>query len=258
MTDPLTAADDPAVGPPKPLWRRLLPLGMVVLALVLFFLLDLDRFFSLEALKVHRADLVDFVDQNVFLAFGLFVMAYAAAVAISFPGASFLTILGGFLFGTLIGGVAVAIGATAGAVAIFLVAQTSLGEPLRARAGPWLARLQEGFARNAFNYLLAIRLIPAFPFWVVNLVPAFLGMRTGPYALATFIGILPGVFVYASLGNGVGAAIDAGDDIDLSIIWNPAVFGPMLGLAALALLPMGVRALRRGKDTEQAEDMAGD
>jgi uncharacterized membrane protein YdjX (TVP38/TMEM64 family) len=121
---------------------------------------------------------------------------------------------------------------------VFLIARTALGDALRAKAGPWMRRMEAGFRENAFSYLLVLRLIPLFPFWLVNLVPAFLGVPLGAYVLATFLGIIPGSLVYASVGNGLGVVFDRGGAPDLGIIFRPAILGPIVGLAALALLPV--------------------
>ncbi|MDQ4136229.1 MAG: VTT domain-containing protein, partial [Pseudomonadota bacterium] len=166
------------------------------------------------------------------------ILFYAAVVALSVPGGAVMTIAGGFLFGLWLGTACVVVGATLGAVAVFLIAKTALGEPLRARAGPWLRRMEAGFRENAFNYLLVLRLIPLFPFWLVNLVPAFLGVPLGTYVLATFLGIVPGSLVYASVGSGLGAVFDRGETPDLGIVFEPQILGPIVGLAVLALLPV--------------------
>ena len=155
-----------------------------------------------------------------------------------------VTSAGGFLFGLWLGTLLVVVSATVGAIAIFLIAKTSLGEGLRERAGPWLKRMQVGFNENAISYLLFLRLIPAFPFWIVNIVPALLNMKLKDYAFATFFGIMPGSFVYASVGNGLGAVIEAGDEPDLGIIFQPAILIPILGLAALAILPVVYRKVQ--------------
>ncbi len=117
----------------------------------------------------------------------------------------------------------------------------SVGDALRARAGPKLRKLEEGFGENAFSYMLVLRLVPIFPFFLVNLAPAFLGVRLGTYVLATFIGIMPGTFVFASLGNGLGAVFDAGREPDLGLIFEPQIIGPILALALLALVPVVYR-----------------
>jgi len=136
------------------------------------------------------------------------------------------------------------VGATAGAVLLFLIARTALGEPLRARAGPWLSKMADGFRADAFNYLLVLRLVPIFPFWLVNLVPALLGVPLSTFALATAIGIVPGSLVYASVGAGLGVVLERGEEPDLGLLFEPAVLLPLLGLAALALLPVAWRRLR--------------
>jgi uncharacterized membrane protein YdjX (TVP38/TMEM64 family) len=159
-------------------------------------------------------------------------------VAFSLPGGAVMTITGGFLFGWLGGGLIVIVGATVGATALFLIARTAIGGFLEAKAGPFLLKMEDGFRQNALSYLLVLRLIPIFPFWLVNLVPAFLGVSTTTYITATFFGIIPGTFVYASVGNGLGALFDAGDDPDLGIIFEPQFLAPLLGLAVLAIIPV--------------------
>ena len=138
-------------------------------------------------------------------------------------------------------------GATAGATIVFLIARSALGETLRAKAGPRIRRMEEGFRADALSYLLVLRLIPLFPFWLVNIVPAFLGVPVRTYVLGTFIGIIPGSFVYASVGNGLGAVFEAGGTPDLGIIFEPAILLPIVGLAVLALLPVAYRKVRVGK-----------
>ena len=219
-------------------WRRWLPLLLLLVALALVYGTGLHRQLSLETLRTQREALQGFVAARPLAAPLVFVLAYAGAVALSLPGALFLTLAGGFLFGTLLGSVLSVTGATIGAVAIFLVARTALGSALRDRAGPWLKRMEAGFREDAFSYLLVLRLIPLFPFWLVNLVPAVLGVRLPTFALATLIGIVPGSLVYTSVGNGLGAVLDHGGEPDLGLILKPQVLGPLLGLAALALLPV--------------------
>lgn len=229
----------------RPLWRRLLPLAVLMLAAALAFAFDLHHYLSFETLATHHQWLTATVRSQPLLTGLGFVLVYASAVALSVPGAIFMTIAGGFLFGVWLGGLLVLIGATSGAVAVFLIARTSLGETLAERAGPWLERMRKGFNEDGMSYLFVLRLIPIFPFWIVNIVPALLGMRLGPYTLATFFGILPGSFVYASVGNGLGSVIAAGDEPDLGLILKPAVLGPLIGLAVLALLPVAYKRWRR-------------
>ena len=224
--------------------RRFAPLAVLALAIVLAFAFDLDRFVSFEALSEHREHLVGFVDRHAVLAPVLYVALYALVVALSIPGGVILTITGGFLFGPWLGTGLVVIGATAGATLVFLIARTALGDLLKARAGPRIKRMEAGFREDAFNYLLVLRLIPIFPFWLVNIVPAFLGVSARVYVLATFLGIIPGSFVFASVGNGLGAVLEAGGRPDLGILFEPEVLLPIAGLALLAILPVLYRKLK--------------
>jgi uncharacterized membrane protein YdjX (TVP38/TMEM64 family) len=223
---------------------RFLPLAILALAIAVALASGLPDYLSFEQLQQNRTRLLDFVDRHALLAPLLFMAVYAAVVALSIPGGAVLTITGGFLFGVALGTLYVVIAATLGASLIFLAAKTALGDSLRARAGPSLRRMEDGFRENALNYLLFLRLIPLFPFWLVNLVPAFLGVRLSTYVVATFLGIIPGTLVYASVGNGLGAVFDAGQSPDLGIIFRPAVILPILGLAVLAILPVAYRKIR--------------
>jgi uncharacterized membrane protein YdjX (TVP38/TMEM64 family) len=236
---------------------RLVPLGLIVAAFAAFFALDLDRFVSFATLGEHRDSLSAFVAANEVLAAALFVLVYAVAIAVSLPGGAVLTIAGGFLFGTVLGTLLVIVAATLGATALFLAARTAIGDPLRARAGPALKRMEEGFRENALSYLLFLRLIPVFPFWLVNLVPAFLGVPLRTYVLGTFVGIIPGSFVYASVGNGVGALFDAGETPDLGIIFSSEILIPIVGLAVLALLPIAYKRYRASRDSRAARGGPG-
>lgn len=252
--DPPTAAAPPdAASPaagraPKPpgrgaRLRRLLPLLVLVALAGAAYLLLGDRL-SVAALRDNRAALRAFVADNALLAGLAYLVAYAAVVAVSLPGSAVFTIAGGFLFGLAAGTALAVVGATAGAALVFLTARTGLGEPLRARAGPAVRRMEKGFRDNALGYLLFLRLVPVFPFWLVNLVSAVLGVGLGTYLLGTFLGIIPGALVYASVGNGLDAAFAAGRAPDLGIIFRPEILLPILGLAVLALLPGIVRKLR--------------
>ncbi|MBO6666627.1 MAG: TVP38/TMEM64 family protein [Parvibaculum sp.] len=218
--------------------RRFLPLLVLAAGLGAFFALGLDRYVTLDTLRDNRQALSAWVAENWALAAFVYVLAYIVMVAFSLPGALVATLTGGFLFGTVFGGLLTVLGATIGATVIFLAAKTALGDMLREKAGPRLRKLEEGFGRNAFSYMLVLRLVPIFPFFLVNLAPAFLGVSLGTYVLSTFLGIIPGTFVFASLGNGLGAVFDAGRDPDLGLIFEPEILGPILALAALALVPV--------------------
>lgn len=223
------------------LLKRAWPLLAIAAGLALVFSLGLHRYLSFAVLRDNRADLVAWVAAMGPLAVLAFIAAYIVVVTLSLPGGAVMTIAGGFLFGAVWGSLWVVFGATIGASLLFLAARTSLGEPLRARAGPALARMAEGFRANAFSYLLFLRLVPAFPFFLVNLAPAFLGVPLGTYVLATFLGIMPATFVFASVGAGLGSVFDAGGDFSPVGILTPQVLLALGGLALLSLLPIALK-----------------
>ena len=225
-------------------FRRLLPLLVLVAGLLAFFAFDLDRYVSFDALRMHRGELLAFVAEHRLWAGLAFMAIYVAAVALSLPGGTVLSLIGGFLFGALVSTCLVVVSATLGATILFVIAKSALGDPLRAKAGPWMERLAEGFQKNELSYLLFLRLVPLFPFFVVNLVPAFLGVRLRDYVLATFFGIIPGTFVYNLAGAGLGSILDSGEDFTVSSVLTPEVKLALFGLAALALLPVVYKQLK--------------
>ncbi|MBM3502975.1 MAG: TVP38/TMEM64 family protein [Alphaproteobacteria bacterium] len=224
--------------------KKLLPLVGLIAVIAVIFLTGIHRYLSFDTLREHREALTGFVTEHGVVAGLLFVAIYAVAVACSVPGATILTVTGGFLFGPVLGTTANVIGATIGATALFLIARTSLGEPLRQRAGPALQKLEAGFRENAFSYLLVLRLIPLFPFFIVNLVPAFLGVSTRTFVLATLVGIIPGGFVYTLVGAGLGSVFDRQEAFTLTGVLTPEIIAALLGLAILALLPVAYKKLR--------------
>ncbi|MBI1251931.1 MAG: TVP38/TMEM64 family protein [Alphaproteobacteria bacterium] len=231
-------------------WLRFAPIAVIVLVLGGVLASGVHRRLSLESLRESSAALDALVAQNLPLALAAYIGIYAVAVMISMPGALFLTLTGGFLFGIWMGGAATVIAATIGATGVFLAARTAFGDALRARAGGWLKRLEEGFRDNAFNYLLALRLFPGAPFFIVNLAPAFLNVKLRDFVLATFIGIIPGTLVYSAVGNGLRAAFNAGVDVDpvdaaRDLLFSPEIIIPIAGLLLLALLPVAAKAFRR-------------
>lgn len=224
---------------------RLLPFGLLLLGLVLFFALGFERYVSLEALRDNRHALVQWVARAGTAAWLAYIAIYALIAALSIPAGALATIVGGFLFGPALAAGLVIVGATAGATVLFLAARYAFADYLRAKAGPAIRRMEQGFNENALSYLLFLRLIPIFPFFLVNLAPAFLGVRLGTFVIGTAIGIVPGTLVYALVGDGLGAVLDAGQRLDTGIIFQPRFFAPIIGLALLALLPVAYKTLRR-------------
>ena len=220
---------------------------MLLTGLGLFFAFDLHHYVTLETLKAQRDWLARQVAENATLTAGAYILVYVVVVAFSLPVATLVTITGGFLFGLFAGAACSVVGATLGATVLFVAARTAFYDLLHARAGPALRKMEDGFREDALSYMLVLRLVPLFPFFVVNIVPALLGVPLRVFALGTFIGIIPGTFVYTWIGQGLGAVIDAGGDPDLGIVWSPSVLGPLIGLAVLAAIPAIYRHLKARK-----------
>lgn len=253
MLGPVPAIDQSSLA------RRILPLVAIVVLAGAAYIVS-GGGVSLESLVRHRAAIDDFVASHRMLAIFVYVGIYITVVAVSLPGAALLTLTGGFLFGIAVGASAAVISATVGATLIFLVARTALGEPLLRRAGPRATQLARGFREDAFSYLLFLRLVPAFPFFLVNLVPAFAGVRLGPFVAATAIGIIPGAIVFALAGAGLDSIIAAQKNsydqciaatgADCRLVFEPAdvltpqLIAALVALGLLALMPVAVKFWR--------------
>jgi uncharacterized membrane protein YdjX (TVP38/TMEM64 family) len=226
---------------------RVLPLAIIVLLLVAVLASGVWRHLSLDDLKARRTALKAFAHGHPVESVALYVAAYCAVVALSIPGALMMTLTGGFLFGTLIGGAAAAMGVTSGAVVMFLVAHTALGDLVRKRAKPGglIRKTEEGVRRHAFSYLLFLRLMPAAPIWLVNIAAAFVRVPLWVYAVATVIGIAPSCFIYASIGASLDRVFAAGGKPDFRALFHPEVFIALFALAVLALLPIAYQRWRK-------------
>jgi len=218
--------------------KRLLPLALVGAGFALFFVLGLDRYLSFQALKENRELLLSWRDANFALAVFGFIAAYAVLTAFSVPVGLWMTLTGGFMFGTVMGGFFSLFGATIGATAVFLAARYAFADLLEARAGSAIAKMEAGFRENEMNYMLVLRLVPLFPFWLVNLVPAFLNVSLRTFVVGSFFGMIPGGLVYASVGHGLGTVFESGAEPDLGIIFRPEILIPIIGLALLSLIPV--------------------
>jgi uncharacterized membrane protein YdjX (TVP38/TMEM64 family) len=240
--------------------KRLLPLTVVIALMGVVFAMGWHRELSLETLVRHRAEIDRFIAEHRVGAIATFMAIYIASVSLSLPGSIYLTVAGGILFGVLVGALAAIVSATIGAIVIFLVARSAFGEHLIRRAGPLAVRLADGFRADAFNYLLFLRLVPVFPFWLVNLAPALAGVPLSTFVLATAIGIIPGAFVFAFVGAGLDSAIAAQEaayraclaagrsdcrlDFDLKAALTPELIAAFVALGVLALIPVVVRRIR--------------
>jgi uncharacterized membrane protein YdjX (TVP38/TMEM64 family) len=253
-------ADGEPSDPAPPRLKRFIPLAVVVLVMVAVFATGAHRQLSLETLVRNRMAIDAFIGAHAIAAVGVYVLIYITVVALSIPGASVLTIAGGVLFGTLLGGLAAVVGATIGAAVIFAIARSACGEGLAQRAGPVARKIADGFCADAFSYLLFLRLVPAFPFFLVNLAAALVGVKLRTFILATVIGIVPATFAFAFLGDGLDSVIaaqqfaynaclaagrlDCRFSFDLSLIVTPRLLGALAVLGAIALVPVVVRRVR--------------
>ena len=225
--------------------KYLLPI-ILVSGLVLFFATGLHNWLSFTKLAENYGAIKSYISDNQFTAYALFFITYLLAVAFSLPIASLLTLSGGALLGWP-GAALILIAATAGATVVFTAARSVMADMLSAKAGPFLKKLEAGFSENAFQYLLALRLVPIVPFWVVNIVPALLGMRLVPFVVATFIGIMPGTLVYVYVARGFDHILAQGKAPDLSTLSDVRIIGPLAALGALALLPTFLKWLKGRK-----------
>jgi len=245
--------------------KRLWPLLLLLAVGGFIIAMGWHRYLTLEHLAGNRETLRVLIQGHLLLALVAFVALYAMAVALSLPGGAVLTIAGGFLFGWVLGGVASVIGATLGAIVVFVIAKTALSDVLAARAGPWLSRFRDGFHQDAFSYLLFLRLVPIFPFWLVNLAPGLLGVSFTTYVVTTFLGIIPGTFAFALAGNGLDSVIEAQQSahqsclakvgegaqescpqgLDPSALLTPELIAGLVALGLVSLIPVAVKWFRR-------------
>ena len=222
-------------------FKRFLPLLVILLLLGAGYMFGLHRILSWEWLAARQADLRATVAMRPVLSALGFVGIYTVLVATSFPGASFATVASGLLFGTVLGAGLAVVGATLGAAALFLAARGALRPMLERRAGPLLEKIRPRLEQDGFSYMLALRLLPVVPFWLVNLAAALCGIGFTSFVVATLIGIIPGTTVFAAIGAGVGEVLAAGGTPDLKLIFSLPILLPLVGLAALSLAPIGWR-----------------
>lgn len=236
-------------------WRRWLPLVGLAGLMMLAFAQGWHKYLSFKTIGLNYEWLQAFISENLIVALLAYALIYIAAVALSLPGGLILTVAGGLLFGWKLGAPVTVVAATIGATILFLVARSSLGEGLADRAGPWVAKLRDGFQKNALSYLLFLRLVPAFPFFVVNLAPALLGVPLSTYVIGTLIGIIPGTFAYSVAGAGLGSVVEAQNasynacvaersqdactySIDTSALITPELIAAFVLLGVVALIPV--------------------
>ncbi|MBL4807002.1 MAG: TVP38/TMEM64 family protein [Rhodobacteraceae bacterium] len=232
--------------------KRFAPLVVIILGAI-FVYAKFGDYLSFEALSENRDSLIAWRDSNYVLAVAVFMLVYIAAVSFSLPGGLFLSLGGGFLFGAVAGTFMVVIAATIGATAIFLAAKTGLGDSLHTKltknGDGILAKMEKGLRENEISYLFIMRLVPAVPFFIANLAPAFLGVSLRNYLITTFFGIMPGTAVFVWVGSGLGEVFAQGGTPNLGIIFEWQILGPILALSALSSLPIILKYFRKGAAT---------
>lgn len=236
------------------IWLRLWPVYLIAAGILAAWALGVFDYLSLEALRENSEALQAFVRDNLLLAVAIYLAIYAAATLFMLPGALWITIAGGLLFGLAGGTTATVIGATMGASMLFFAARTAVGRALRERAGPFLARMERGFREDAIPYMFAMRLFPAVPFPVANIAPALLGAKYRDYLITTSLGIIPGALAYTWIGASLGASLDPGETQSLfGVVQN---FIPAFAaLAVVSLMPVVYKKVFK-KKTDKLESVA--
>lgn len=231
-------------------FKRSLPVLVILILLGMALYFDLPHYLSWSSFQTYHDQIKVWSQTHLIQSVVAFMAVYTLSVAVSIPGAAILTLVGGFLYGLIWGTVIVVISATIGALLLFLAVKYFMGDWASKQAKGWVKKMQKGFAENALSYLLILRLIPLFPFWVVNIVPAILNIDIRVYTLTTFIGIIPGTLVFVALGNGVSHLFEIGQKPDFSIIFSPPILLPLIGLAILSFLPVIYQQFRRKNQDE--------
>ncbi|AJC48633.1 TVP38/TMEM64 family protein [Allofrancisella guangzhouensis] len=225
--------------------KRYLPIIILIVGLVLFFAFGGQKYLTLAMIKQRYNSLLVWTHTHFWLSSLIFIVTYIIIVAFSVPGATVMTLLGGFLFGLFPGVVWVILGATIGSCLIFLAVKTAFGESLKTKASGSIEKLRNGFEDNAFNYLLTLRLIPIFPFFAINIACGALGIRLSTFFWATLIGIIPGSLIYTWVGTGLGFALQQDKELNMSVIFELQFILPIIGLAILSLVPVIYRKIKR-------------
>lgn len=227
--------------------KKWIPLLIIIVLMLTAYFTGLTKYLSFVEIKERREELMNWLAYYPVLMPLAFIAIYIVTITLSLPGGALLSVVGGFLFGVPLGTIYVLVGATIGATLIFLAARTAFGDLLKKRAGPFLAKLKRGFDRNPASYLLFLRLVPLFPFWLINLAPAFFNVRTRTYVWTTFVGIIPGAYVFTQTGKGLGAIFDSGSSFSFESVFNLEMKIALVVIALFILLPIFIKRVRRDR-----------
>lgn len=229
------------------LLRRFGPLAVIGILFAVVLASGLTEHLSLQELRLRGAELQAFASERPLQCAAIYLAAYVGLVAVSLPGALIMSLSAGFLFGPIAGGLAAVAGVTGGSTATYLAFRTAFGDALRRKPGAFLARVEEGFKQDAFNYLLTLRLIPAFPLMVVNIAAGLMNIRIRTFLVASLLGMAPSSFVYAGIGAGLGHIFAKGGDVSVETLLSPRIYLPIVGMGVLAFLPPLWRHWRKGR-----------
>ncbi len=216
-------------------WKRFIPLFVLLVLMIVGYATGIYEYLTIETLKEKQFEIKTFVREHSFIAPLIFILMYTICKALSFPGATILSLVGGFLFPIPLSTLYVVTGATLGSSVMFFAARTALGEVLRHKAGPFFKKMEQGFQKNAWSYLLFLRFVPLFPFWLVNVAAAFFQVRFPTFLWTTFVGIIPGSYAYTQLGAGMGAILESKEPLSFSGVFNVQMVISLIALGVLIL-----------------------
>jgi len=231
----------------KKIMKRFIPIFILIIVALVIYFSGIYQWLTFEHLKAKHVVLKNFVASHFVLMVFSFLGVYILTTALSIPGALLLSLLGGYLFAQPLSTILVVIGATCGATLIFLAARTAIGDLLKKKAGPFLQKMEKGFKENAASYLLFLRLVPVFPFWLVNLAPAFFQIKLRTFIWTTVVGILPGSFVFTQAGRGLGAIFETQKEFSIGTVLNLQVKIALIALGIFALIPILIKKIMKKK-----------
>jgi uncharacterized membrane protein YdjX (TVP38/TMEM64 family) len=232
----------------KKLIKRFLPLCVILLGMAVIYFSGLYRYLSFDCLKFYHHNLKAYLPTHPVAVPILYILTYIVLTALSVPGAIFLTLLGGYLFPQPLSTIYVIFSATCGATLIFLAASTALADFLKEKAGPFLKKMEQGFQENAASYLLFLRFVPLFPFWIVNIAPAFFGVKLKTFVWTTVVGIAPGSFVFTLAGGGLEKIFESDQVLSIHAIFNIQLKIALTLLGILALVPILIKKIKQHRD----------
>jgi len=229
--------------------KRFIPLIIIVAIITVAIQLNVLHYLNFSTLKQYHQQLSDYVQYHYWLAVLMFCLSYIVVVMTSIPGASIFSLLGGFLFGSLIGALLVVISATLGATLLVIAVQLAFGEGVAAKIGNKVKFMETNLKHNAFYYLLSLRFLPIMPFWLVNLAAGIFNIKLRDFILATFIGIIPGTFVYVNIGASLTSVFaQNSDEFKLSALISPQILIALTLLGVISFIPAIIKSCKKGKN----------